>query len=121
MGNFFATDKTKVQSDYRLALRPAIFQYRHLAKLCGNTNGQRFATFFTLDVKIYRQFRIPFTGVDRGNGKSKAHHVRLGFYSLNVTNHGNYNAVFNNVTAPKVGQFVGFMDRREGAVIDFVD
>ena len=92
-----------------------------LQNYVGTPNGQRFATFFTLDVKIYRQFRIPFTGVDRGNGKSKAHHVRLGFYSLNVTNHGNYNAVFNNVTAPNFGQFVGFMDRREGAVIDFVD
>ena len=47
--------------------------------------------------------------------------MRLGFYSLNVTNHGNYNAVFNNVTASNFGQFAGFLDRREGAVIDFVD
>jgi hypothetical protein len=31
--------------------------------------------------------------------------VRLGFYSLNVTNHGNFNAVYNNVTAPNFGQF----------------
>ena len=40
---------------------------------------------------------------------------------LNVTNHGNFNAVYNNVTAPNFGQFVGFLDRRDGAVIDFVD
>jgi len=90
-----------------------------LQNYVGTPNGQRFASFFTLDVKIYRQFRIPFLGSEHGKGKG--HHVRLGFYSLNVTNHGNFNAVYNNVTAPNFGQFAGFMDRREGAVIDFVD
>ena len=90
-----------------------------LQNYVGTPNGQRFATFFTLDIKIYRLFRVPFFGSDHGKGKG--HHVRLGFYSLNVTNHGNYNAVFNNVTAPNFGQFAGFLDRREGAVIDFVD
>lgn len=90
-----------------------------LQNYVGTPNGQRFASFFTLDVKVYRQFRIPFLGSDHGKGKG--HHVRLGFYSLNVTNHGNFNAVYNNVTAPNFGQFAGFLDRREGAVIDFVD
>ena len=90
-----------------------------LQNYVGTPNGQRFATFFTLDIKIYRQFRVPFFGTDHGTGKG--HHVRLGFYSLNVTNHGNYNAVFNNVAAPNFGQFAGFLDRRDGAVIDFVD
>jgi hypothetical protein len=90
-----------------------------LQNYVGTPNGQRFASFFALDVKIYRQFRIPFLGSEHGKGKG--HHVRLGFYSLNVTNHGNFNAVYNNVTAPSFGQFAGFMDRREGAVIDFVD
>jgi len=85
----------------------------------GTPNGQRFASFFTLDVKLYREFRIPFLGSEHGKGKG--HHVRLGVYSLNVTNHGNFNAVYNNVTAPNFGQFAGFQDRREGAVIDFVD
>jgi hypothetical protein len=83
----------------------------------GTPNGQRFATYFSLDVKFYREFRIPFLGSEHGKG----HHVRLGFYSLNVTNHGNFNAVYNNVTAPNFGQFVGFLDRRDGAMIDFVD
>lgn len=85
----------------------------------GTPNGQRFNSFFTLDVKLYREFRIPFLGAEHGRGK--AHHVRLGIYSLNITNHGNFNAVYNNVTAPNFGQFAGFQDRREGAVIDFVD
>ena len=83
----------------------------------GAPNGQRFATFLSLDVKIYRVFQVPFLGAKSG----KIHHIRLGFYSLNVTDHGNFNAVYNNVTAPNFGQFVGFLDRRDGAVIDFID
>ena len=88
-----------------------------LQNYVGTPNGQRFATYLSLDVKIYRVFQVPFLGAKSG----KVHHIRLGFYSLNVTNHGNFNAVFNNVTAPNFGQFVGFLDRRDGAVIDFLD
>lgn len=88
-----------------------------LQNYVGTPNGEKFATYLSLDVKIYRNFQIPFVGAKSG----KAHHIRLGFYSLNVTNHGNFNAVYNNVAAPNFGQFVGFLDRRDGAVIDFVD
>ena len=83
----------------------------------GAPNGARFANFFSLDVKFYREFRLPFLS----SGSGKVHHIRLGFYSLNVTNHGNFNAVYNNVTAPNFGQFAGFLDRRDGAMIDFID
>ena len=83
----------------------------------GTPNGERFATYLSLDVKLYRVFQVPFISGKNG----KAHHLRLGFYSLNITNHGNFNAVYNNVTAPNFGQFVGFLDRRDGAVIDFID
>ncbi|HKV26145.1 MAG TPA: carboxypeptidase regulatory-like domain-containing protein [Candidatus Acidoferrum sp.] len=88
-----------------------------LQNYVGTPDGQRFATFFSLDVKVYRVFQVPFLGARSG----KTHHMRLGFYSLNVTNHGNFNAVYNNVTAPNFGQFAGFLDRRDGAVIDFID
>jgi hypothetical protein len=83
----------------------------------GTPNGSRFARFFSLDLKLYREFRIPFTGIKGRN----AHHFRLGAYTLNTTNHHNFNAVFNNVTAPNFGQFAGFVDRRDGAIIEFVD
>jgi hypothetical protein len=88
-----------------------------LQNYVGAPNGQRFATYLSLDVKIYRVIQVPFIGAKSG----KIHHIRLGFYSLNVTNHGNFNAVYNNVTAPNFGQFVGFLDRRDGAIIDFID
>jgi hypothetical protein len=83
----------------------------------GTPNGQRFPEFFSLDLKLYRQFRVPFLG----NRGGKAHHIRLGVYTLNVTNHGNFNAVYNNVASPLFGQFAGFLYRHEGAIIDFVD
>jgi Carboxypeptidase regulatory-like domain len=83
----------------------------------GTPNGKRFPEYFSLDMKLYRQFRVPLLG----NRGGKVHHVRLGVYTLNVTNHGNFNAVYNNVASPNFGQFVGFLYRHEGMVIDFVD
>ncbi len=88
-----------------------------LQNYAGTPNGQRFNPYFSADVKIYRVFRVPFLGSKDGKG----HHVRLGAYSLNVTNHHNWHDVYNNVTSPAFGQFAGFLDRREGAVIDFLD
>jgi hypothetical protein len=83
----------------------------------GIPNGQRFSEYFSLDLKLYRAFRVPFLG----NRSGKVHHIRLGVYTLNVTNHGNFNAVYNNVTSPNYGHFAGFLYRHEGAIIDFVD
>ncbi len=83
----------------------------------GTPNGQRFPTFFSLDLKAYRTFRIPFWKGKNG----KDHHFRLGGYSLNVTNHGNFSTVYNNVTSPGYGKFAGFLYRHEGMTLDFVD
>ncbi len=78
----------------------------------GIPNSLRFPAYFSLDLKLYRAFRLPFL---------KKHHLRLGIYSLNVTNHGNFISVFNNVASPAFGQFAGFVYRRDGMVIDLVD
>lgn len=83
----------------------------------GTPNGQRFPEYFSLDLKLYREFRIPFLGKRSG----KSHHIRLGVYTLNVTDHGNYNTVYNNVASPFYGEFVGFLYRHEGIVLDFVN
>jgi hypothetical protein len=83
----------------------------------GTPNGQRFATYFSLDMKLYREFRVPFLKGKNGKG----HHVRLGVYTLNVTDHGNFNAVYNNIASPNFGKFAGFLYRHEGTIIDFVD
>ena len=83
----------------------------------GTPNGQRFPMFFSLDLKAYRTFLIPFWKGKNG----KDHHFRLGAYSLNATNHGNFSTVYNNVTSPGYGKFVGFLYRHEGMTLDFVD
>jgi hypothetical protein len=83
----------------------------------GTPNGQRFPTFFSLDLKAYRTFRIPIWKGKNG----KDHHFRLGAYSLNVTNHGNFSTVYSNVTSPYYGKFAGFLYRHEGMTLDFVD
>jgi hypothetical protein len=83
----------------------------------GTPNSQRFPTYLSLDLKVYRKFRVPFLG----NRSGKVHHVRLGVYTLNVTDHQNFNAVYNNVTSPNYGRFVGFLYRHEGMLLDFVD
>ena len=83
----------------------------------GAPNSERFPTYFSLDLKLYREFRVPFLG----NRSGKVHHIRLGVYTLNVTNHHNFNAVYNNVTSPIFGSFAGFLYRHEGMIIDFVD
>jgi hypothetical protein len=83
----------------------------------GVPNGQRFSEYFSLDLKLYRQFRLPFFGKESG----KAHHIRLGVYTLNVTSHNNFGAVYNKVTSPNFGRFAGVLYRHEGAVIELVD
>ena len=45
-----------------------------LQNYVGTPNGQRFATYLSLDVKIYRVFQVPFLGAKSG----KIHHMRLG-------------------------------------------
>jgi hypothetical protein len=96
------------------------FAYSNLDVLhnyVGTPNGQRYPTFFSLDGQVYRDFsvRLPFVG-----HKSK-HKLRLGVYSINLTNHGNFNDVYNIVTSPLFGQFTGFQRRTDGLIISFVD
>jgi hypothetical protein len=81
----------------------------------GIPNSIRFPTYFSLDVKIYRDFpiRIPF----KERPKGKVRKIRLGVYSLDVTNRQNPHDVFSNVTSPMFGQFDGFQRRFTGLAI----
>ena len=79
----------------------------------GRPNSQRFPTYFSLDMKIYRDFKIPAF-----IGRLKDHRFRIGVYALNLTNHENPRDVFNNVASPVFGHFVGFQHRVTGMLID---
>lgn len=88
-----------------------------LQNYVGEPNTQRFPTFFSLDLKVYREFglHLPFLG------KAKTHKFRFGLYSINLTNHANALAVYDNVASPVFGHFVGFQHRVNGFVLDAVN
>ena len=83
----------------------------------GTPNAQRFPEFFSLDLKVYREFPIRFPFL----GKAKTKKIRFGLYSINLTNHSNALAVYNNITSPVFGHFVGFQHRVNGFVLDAVN
>lgn len=88
-----------------------------LQNYVGAPNTERFPLYFSLDVRLYREFsiHIPYTG------SSKRHKFRLGAYSTDITNRQNPHDVHNNVTSPVFGQFAGFQRRYTGLVLDFIE
>ncbi len=88
-----------------------------LQNYLGVPNSLRYPTFFSLDVKVYREFalRLPLMG------RSSNRKVRFGLYSLDVTNHQNPHDVYNEVASPLFGRFAGFDRRLDGFVIDFLN
>ncbi len=81
----------------------------------GLPNSQRFPMFFSLDSQVYRDFRIP-PGLHLGSRK-----IRLGFYVINLTNHGNFSQVYNNVTSPNFGRFTEFERRQTAFLLSVVN
>ena len=83
----------------------------------GVPNSLRFPTFFSLDTQVYRDFKVhlPFLG------RESRHKIRVGLYSINLTNHGNFHDVYNNVTSPFFGEFTGFQRRVNGFILSFAD
>jgi Carboxypeptidase regulatory-like domain/TonB dependent receptor len=88
-----------------------------LQNYLGVPNSLRFPTYFSLDVRVYREFslRVPFLG------RSATRRLRFGLYSLDVTNHQNPHDVYNEVVSPFFGRFAGFDRRLDGFVIDFLN
>jgi hypothetical protein len=82
----------------------------------GVPNSLRFPIYFSLDVKLSREFtiRMPF----KDNGKRKK--INIGVFSQDVTNRLNPHDVYNNVTTPYplFGQFAGFQRRLTGLDIN---
>jgi hypothetical protein len=81
----------------------------------GLPNSQRFPTFFSLDSQVYRDFRVP-PWVHLGSRK-----IHLGFYVINLTNHGNFSEVYNNVTSPNFGRFTEFERRQTAFLLSVVN
>jgi hypothetical protein len=81
----------------------------------GTPDSRRFSTFFSIDYQVYRDFRMPFAN---GSGSRK---VRLGLYMTNLTNHGNYSQVYNNVTSPLFGELTGFQRQKTAFLLSVVN
>ena len=81
----------------------------------GVPNSLRFPTYFSLDVKVYRDFPIHIPFKERPTGKVRK--IRIGVYSLDVTNRQNPHDVFSNTASPMFGQFDGFQRRFTGLAL----
>lgn len=81
----------------------------------GIPNTQRFPAFFSLDFQVYRDFHVPFVH------NSGSRRIRLGLYMINLTNHGNFDAVYNNITSPFFGQFNGFERQKTAFLLSMVN
>ena len=81
----------------------------------GVPNGQRFSTYFSLDIKVYRDFPLHIPFKERPTGKVRK--IRIGVYSLDITNRQNPHDVFNNNASPIFGQFDGFQRRFTGLAL----
>jgi len=87
-----------------------------LQNYVGVPNDERFPIYFSLDVRLYREFAFHIPRTDR----SKIHKVRLGVYSTDLTDRQNPHDIYTNVPSPIFGQFAGLQRRYTGLVLDLV-
>ena len=85
-----------------------------LQNYVGKPNGQRFPAFFSIDIKLTKDFRVP------GIPWVKQHKLRGGLSIFNITDRKNPRDVFNNVSSPFFGHFVGFQHRFFEGDVDLV-
>ena len=74
----------------------------------------RFPTFVSLDLEMYKEFRIRFIPWVRD------HPLRGILRVYNVTNYPNPRDVYNNVTSPYFGHFAGFQHRFPDPALSFL-
>jgi hypothetical protein len=79
----------------------------------GTPNTRRFPQFFSLDTKLSKEFHLPFPLI-------KKHLMRGSFMIFNLSNHTNPRDVFNNVSSPYFGHFVGNQHRFFDSALDIL-
>jgi hypothetical protein len=85
-----------------------------LQNYVGVPDSLRFPIYFSLNVKLSRDFMVPMSFKEN----AKKRKVNIGVFSLDVTNRLNPHDVFNNVTSPLFGVFAGFPRRLTGLIIN---
>jgi Carboxypeptidase regulatory-like domain len=76
-------------------------------------NGERFPRFFSVDLKLGKEFRLPLPWV-------KNHLLRGSLTIFNLTNHNNPRDVYNNITSPYFNHFVGLQHLFFDSELDIV-
>jgi hypothetical protein len=75
----------------------------------GTPDGQHFPTFFSLDSRFSKDFKV-----------NPKYSVRLSLSAFNLTNHSNPEAVHMNIADPAYGIFFGDRHRRFTVDFDFL-
>jgi len=85
-----------------------------LQNYVGAANSLRFPYFLSLDLKLTKDFRLPFFPW------LKNHKFRGAIGVYNLTNHANPRDVFSNIASPFFGHFAGFQHRSYETWLDVV-
>ena len=85
-----------------------------LQNYVGAPNSLRFPTYFSLDLQLSKDFRM------RWIPWAKNHKFRGAIRVFNLTDHGNFRDVHNNVSSAYFGQFTGFQHRFYDVSLDVV-
>jgi hypothetical protein len=85
-----------------------------LQNYVGTPNSLRFPTYFSLDLRLSKDFRM------RWIPWAKNHKFRGALRIFNITNHGNFRDVHNNVTSAYFGQYAGLLHRFYDVSLDVV-
>ena len=85
-----------------------------LQNYVGTPNSLRFPTYFSLDLQLSKDFRM------RWIPWAKNHKFRGAIRIFNLTDHGNFRDVHNNLTSAYFGQFTGFQHRFYDVSLDVI-
>ena len=85
-----------------------------LQNYVGTPDNRRFPTYFSLDLELSKDFRM------RWIPWAKNHKFRGALRIFNITNHGNFRDVHDNVTSAYFGQFAGLLHRFYDVSLDVV-
>jgi hypothetical protein len=84
-----------------------------LQNYVGEPNSARFPHFFSLDLKLGKDFHLPLPWI-------KKHVMRGQFTTFNLTNHTNPRDVYNNTASPFFDHFVGNQHRFFDTGLDII-
>lgn len=80
----------------------------------GTPDTMHFPTFCSLDMQLSKDFHLIWLPW------AKRHMFRGSLRVFNVTNHGNFRDVYNNITSPFFGDFAGFQHRSYDMTLDVI-